>query len=125
MDEDLKQATRSIVQGSTEARADESREQEGPGDGEPTPDARLVGGMLQSNGAFPTDEELEARTDLARHLDPSAFPASRDALLASAEGNFAPEWVVEGLSALPPDETYPNVEAVWEAMGGSREERPA
>jgi hypothetical protein len=95
LDEGLKDDTRSIVQGAGgESRADESREQEGPGDGEPTPDARLAsvartarqpGGVRQSDGQFPTDEELEARTDLARHLDPSVFPAGRDALLALAE----------------------------------------
>jgi Protein of unknown function (DUF2795) len=126
LDEDLKQATRSIVQGSSgEARADESREQEGPGDGEPTPDARLVGGLRQTDDSFPTDAELEARTDLARHLDPSVFPADRDALVASAQRNFAPEWVVESLTALPPGDTFPNTEAVWEALGGSREQRRA
>lgn len=125
LDEDLKQATRSVVQGSTEARADENREQEGPADGEPTPDARIAGGVLQTNDAFPTDDELEARTDLARHLDPSVFPADREALVASARRNFAPDWVVESLGVLSPDQTYPNTEAVWEALGGSREERGA
>ena len=125
LDEDLKQATRSVVQGSTEARADENREQEGPADGEPTPDARVAGGLRQSDGAFPTDDELEARTDLARHLDPSVFPADRGTLVTSAQRNFAPDWVVEALGALSPDETYANTEAVWEALGGSREERPA
>jgi hypothetical protein len=125
LDEDLKHATRSIVQGSTEARADESREQEGPADGEPTPDSRLAGGLRQANGAFPTDEELEARTDLARHLDPSLFPATRDALAARAEANFAPDWVLDALSALPPDQTFANTEAVWESLGGSREQRRA
>ena len=121
LDENLKHDTRSIVQGSSESRAEEGREQEGPGEDEPTPDARLSGGLRQQDGQFPTDDELEARSDLARHLDPSVFPADRAALLESAAGNHAPAWVVDALSALPPAERYPNTEAVWTALGGSRE----
>ncbi|MDQ4098577.1 MAG: DUF2795 domain-containing protein [Actinomycetota bacterium] len=125
LDEGLKHDTQSIVQGSpVESRAEESREQEGPGEADPTPDARLVGGLRPSNGEAPTDDELEARSDLARHLDPSVFPADRDALRASAERNHAPDWVLDALRALPPDDTFPNTEAVWLALGGSRERRP-
>ena len=124
LDEGLKHDTRSLVQGASgESRADEGREQEGPADGEPTPDARLVGGPRQRDGQFPTDEELEARTDLARHLEPSIFPADRHALLASAERNHAPEWILDALGGLSGDTSYPNSEAVWEALGGSREAR--
>jgi len=106
-----------------ESRADESREQEGPGDGEPTPDARLVGGLRQADGQFPTDEELEARTDLARHLEPSIFPADRQALIESAERHHAPEWILDALAGLSGDRIFENTEAVWEALGGSREAR--
>lgn len=123
LDEGLKSDTRSMLQGSpVESRADEGREQEGPGDGEPTPDARLTGGRLQDDGTRPTDEELEARTELARHLDPSVFPAEPAALLASAEGNHAPDWILDMLRNLP-DASYPTTEAVWEALGGTREQR--
>jgi hypothetical protein len=124
LDEGLKHDTQSIVQGApVESRAEEGREQEGPGEGEPTPDVRLIGGLRPSNGEFPTDDELEARSDLARHLDPSVFPAGREALLASAERHHAPDWVLDALTGLPPDDIYPNTEAVWSALGGSRESR--
>ena len=124
LDEGLKHDTRSLVQGAGgESRADESREQEGPGDGEPTPDARVVGGLRQADGRFPTDEELEARTDLARHLEPSIFPADRRALIDSAERNDAPDWILDALVGLSRDATFANTEAVWEALGGSREAR--
>ncbi len=123
LDEELKSDTRSIVQGSpVEARAAEVREQEGPGEGEPVPDSRLVGGRVQLDGTRPTDEELEARSELARHLNPSLFPADRESLLASAEANHAPAWVIDALGALP-DASFPNVEAVWGALGGSVERR--
>ena len=45
LDEELQRETRSLEQGApVEARVEEAREQEGPADGEPTPDARLAGG---------------------------------------------------------------------------------
>ncbi|MCA1692256.1 MAG: DUF2795 domain-containing protein [Acidimicrobiales bacterium] len=124
LDESLKADTRSLVQGSpVEARASEGREQEGPGEGEPTPDARLVGGpLVGGDSRWPTDGELEARTDLARHLEPSVFPAEREALVASAERNHAPTWITELLRALP-DGPYETTESVWEALGGSAESR--
>ena len=112
-----------MVQGSpVEARAQESREQEGPGEGEHTPDSRLVGGRIAGDGTQPTDEELEARAEIARHLDPSIFPARTAQLVASAEQNHAPEWITQLLGKLP-DDTYENTEAVWQALGGTAEHR--
>lgn len=124
LDENLKHDTRPLERGApVEARANEWREQEGPADGEPTPDSRVVGGRAHANENQPTDEEIEARSELARHLDPSVFPADKAALLASAEGNFAPAWILDMLRGLPEGD-YPTNEAVWEALGGSVEQRP-
>jgi hypothetical protein len=123
LDENLKSDTRSVVRGApVEARAAEAREQEGPAEGEPTPDARLTGGRVPPNASHPTDDELEARAEIARHLDPSTFPADRQALLASAEANQAPAWIRDLLRRLP-EQTYPTTEAVWEALGGTAEQR--
>lgn len=123
LDEGLKHDTQSVVQGSpVESRADEAREQEGPGEGEPTPDVRLFGGRLPANGGEPTADELEGRAELARHLDPSVFPAHPAALLESAQRHHAPGWVFDALRSLP-EHTYENTQAVWEALGGSVEHR--
>lgn len=125
LDEQLKHDTQSVVQGSpVEARAQEAREQEGPGDGDPTPDSRLTGGRLQDDSSWPTDDQLEARAELARHLEPSVFPADREALSESARRQNAPAWILDSLTALP-DGPFETTEAVWEALGGSKEERRA
>jgi hypothetical protein len=68
-------------------------------------------------------DEAEARADLARFLTPSAFPADREALLADARGNHAPEVVLERLQALPEGRTFENVQDVWAALGGTVEHR--
>jgi hypothetical protein len=122
LDEELQRETRSLEQGApVEARVEEAREQEGPADGEPTPDARLVGG--RGTAASLDLDDAEARADLARFLTPSAFPADREALLADAAGNQAPEVVMERLRALPAGRTYENVQDVWGALGGTVEHR--
>lgn len=123
VDDELKQELRSIVQGSpVESRADEAREQEGPADGEPTPDALLTGDRPSRTPDALGHDEVEARADLARHLQPSVFPAGRDSLAASARTSGAPDELVEALRGLP-DGTFDHLEAVWEALGGRVEYR--
>jgi hypothetical protein len=122
LDDDLHDDTRSLEQGApVEARVEEEREQEGPADGQPTPDARLSGG--RATAASLDLDDAEARADLARFLKPSTFPADREALLADATGNHAPEVVLERLQALPAARTFQNVQEVWAALGGKVEHR--
>jgi hypothetical protein len=66
-------------------------------------------------------EEVEARADLARYLEPSAFPARREVLVTVARSHDAPGWVRQWLGRLPDDRQYENVEQIWEALGGRTE----
>ena len=122
VDEELEHETRSLRQGAPiESRVEEFREQEGPGEDQPTPDARLTGGRATA-GSLDLDD-AETRADIARFLTPSAFPADREALLADAEANHAPEEVLERLRALPAGRAYENVQDVWSTLGGTVEHR--
>jgi Protein of unknown function (DUF2795) len=122
VDEELEHETRSLEQGApVESRVEEYREQEGPGDDQPTPDARLAGGRATA-GSLDLDD-AETRADIARFLTPSTFPADRDALLADAQDNHAPDGVLERLQALPAGRSYENVQDVWGALGGTVEHR--
>jgi hypothetical protein len=124
LDDQLERDVRSMLQGSpVEARATEAREQEGPGDDDIAPDARLAGdrGLTDEDVAL-RDDEIEARTDLARRLEGSVFPADRDELVTSARRMHAPDALVDRLSRLPAG-TYTHTEAVWEALGGRRDPR--
>jgi hypothetical protein len=47
----------------------------------------------------------------------------REALLADAQGNHAPEVVLERLRALPEGRTYENVQDLWGTLGGTVEHR--
>jgi Protein of unknown function (DUF2795) len=122
VDEEMDHETRSLQQGApVESRVEEHREQEGPGDGQPTPDARLTGG--RATAASLDLDDAEARADIARFLSPSAFPADREALVADAEGHQATAEVLERLQALPAGRAYENVQDVWAALGGAVEHR--
>lgn len=124
MDEERGRDTEAMERGApVPSRSEEFREVKGAGDDEPPPDARLSG----DRGLVPDDQlgpdELEARTDIARNLDPSIFPAEREVLLQSARGNNAPVVVLAELARLPEGKTFENVQAVWQALGGTIEER--
>lgn len=122
VDEQLDHDTRSLRQGApVESRVEEHREQEGPGEDQPTPDARLTGG--RATAASLDLDDAETRADIARFLTPSAFPADREALLADAESNQAPARVVERLEALPAGRDFGSVQDIWSALGGTVEHR--
>lgn len=107
VDAELEQETQGLQRGApVDSRAEDFRKQEEGGEDQPAPDAR------------PEVTQAEARSELARHLEPSAFPADRQALLAAAEEQHATEAVLGLLKQLPEDRTFQNVEEVWEALGG-------
>ena len=122
LDDELERETRSLVQGApVEARVEEGFEKEGPADGEPVPGARIAGDRPPPVPAMSRDE-VEARSELARHLEPHRFPARPAELVAMAAEMHAPEDMVISLARLP-DQTYETVGEVWVALGGHHEER--
>jgi hypothetical protein len=119
IDEELDHETRSLQQGAPiESRVEEFREQEGPGEDQPTPEPHLT----EATASLDLDD-AEARSEIARYLDPSGFPGDRDGLLDNAEANNAPEVVLERLQALPAGRTYEGMPDVWAALGGTVEHR--
>jgi uncharacterized protein DUF2795 len=122
IDEQLDHDERSMTQGaSLEARVEEYRAQEGPADDEPTPDARLLGGLQARLG--PSYDEIEQRNELARHLRPWVFPARPSELALTAGQERAPDDVISMLQRLP-DRVYDNVQAVWLALNPDGETPP-
>jgi len=119
VDDALKHETAPVIQGVREARSDEFREQEGPAEGEPTPDARLRGGG-EVPGVGLSLDEIEGRSELARYLEHRQFPARPEELAAHAQQRHAPDAVVEQLRQAP-DELYENVAQLWVALGGRTE----
>lgn len=106
----------------TGTRAVEGRRWEGPEDAEPGQRPHREDVAPTSPGAL-REEEAETRSDLARYVEPAAFPTSKNELVSSALSNHAPAWVLDVLERLPDDGNFATLEEVWEAVGGRREER--
>ena len=92
MDEDLKRPTRG---------GEDTKHPESAIEREPRPPDALP--------------EVEDRSELARYLEPSAFPARADVLIECAERHHAPDYVLDQLRRLP-DLQFETVEQVWEAL---------
>lgn len=117
VDDAQKRDTASLQHGSpNEARSEEFREQEGPADGEPTPDSRIRGGGDLPGVGLSLDD-INGRAELARWLEHRRFPAHPAELAAGAEELHAPDAVIEQLRQAP-DRVYENVSEVWAALGG-------
>jgi hypothetical protein len=126
LDDELEREVRSLTHGApVEARVEEGRMMEDAGDGEPVPQS-IVGELHDAEAGDEPEGglshgEVVARSELAIHLRPGIFPATRDDVLACAEEEHAPEALLTQLQALPA-RRYGNVQEVWEALGGKREE---
>ncbi len=120
LDEALERETRSLEQGAPiEAHTREGLEKEGPAD-----DERDVDVNTAPPGPLGSDP-VEARRELSRHPRLSAFPASRDELLAEAAGQHAPVAVLDALGRLPSEATFSTVHEVWAALEGYADVRDA
>lgn len=86
---------------------------------ETEPDVRRVDLTIEDDGIL-DDNEASQRSELARFLQPSAFPARSGDLLRIAEEAFATDEVLALLRGLP-DGRYENVQEVWAAAGGTVE----
>jgi hypothetical protein len=122
LDEQMEQETRGLTQGGpTDGRAEEWHEPEPSGEDQPD-----VGTGRSQMGGSPTGmtpEERDERSDLGRYLRRSVFPADRDALVAEARENQAPDGMVALLRRLPAGTTFQNVAEAWAAhMHASEEE---
>jgi hypothetical protein len=95
VDEELKHEVSGLVQGGHDTHAEEWRSPEPSGEDQPdadlVPDGSLHGGVPDGM----TEEDVEARADLARYLTPSAFPGVREQLLEHVLDGSAPDRVVE------------------------------
>ena len=82
------------------------------------PAARLA------ESAAPEDwQAVELRSDLARHLDRTAWPATREQLLEILTERQAGDRLLEMASALPGDQRYHNVGELARALGLEPEQR--
>jgi Protein of unknown function (DUF2795) len=78
-------------------------------------------------GGTPPGEDwkaIELRSDLARHLDRTAFPATRGHLLETLAARQAEQRLLDLVSPLPQGATFASLGDLLRALGLPVEERP-
>ena len=76
----------------------------------------------------PTPEDwqaVELRSDLARHLDRTAFPAAREHLLETLSGHGADDRLLDLVSSLPGRARFASLGELIRALGLPVDARPA
>ena len=122
IDDEMSSETESLTRGAPiESRVEEWREAEPSGDDQPVADGILNGDARETDGMG--HDELELRSELAKRLRMSAFPANRQVLEEVAREEQAPGHILDLLRRLPDGRTFENTQQVWSALGGSVEER--
>ena len=116
LDEELEHETRGLVQGGHSTRAEEWRDPQPAGEDQPTGD-RIYPESRRGNPEGMTQTDVDERSDIARSLGTSAFPGTRDELVAIAADNEATDHVLSLLRSLPADQTFENVQDVATALG--------
>ena len=118
-DDAIKRQDRSELQ----AHGEEWPEPESSGEDEPgatwAPEGRFAG--------TPPGEDwqaIELRSELARHLDRTAFPATRARLHENLVAHQAEQRLLDLVSSLPTGEKFANLGEVLRALGVPVEERP-
>lgn len=113
-DDELKKEIDGELKANRAVRTEEGFAPEGPGGGQVLAEP---GAPVGAPPAGMTPQGVALRSELARHLDRSIYPARRAALLGALRRRQAPDALLDRVASLPPDEPYPNVQAVVRAMG--------
>jgi hypothetical protein len=118
-DDALKREVRSELEGHRE----EWREPDLPDEDE----LEATGALGRFGGTPPGEdwEAIELRSDLARHLDRTAFPATRAHLLETLAAHQAGQRLLDLVSSLPDGATFASLSELLPALGLPVEERPA
>jgi hypothetical protein len=88
--------------------------------GEDEPEGRFAGTLPGEDW-----QAIELRSDLARHLDRTAFPAARAQLLETLTAHQAEQRLLDLVSSLPDGTTFASLGELLPALGLPIEERPA
>lgn len=121
VDDAMAAETDSLTRGAPiESRVEEWREAEPSGEDQPVADRILSGDTAETGVAH---DEVELRSELAKRLRASAFPANRQTLEDVAREEQAPGPILDLLRRLPDGRTFENTADIWRTLGGTVEHR--
>lgn len=119
-DEAIKRQDRSELQAHGEQWPEpDSDDDDGDTDATWAPEGRFAGDLPGEDWAA-----IEVRSDLARHLDRTTFPATRAQLLETLAAHQADQRLLDLVSSLPESTTVTSLAELLRALGIPVEERP-
>jgi hypothetical protein len=124
VDEELEHETQGMIRGGHATRAEEWRDPEPVGEGEPDIDAVPTGTYVGGTPVGMDADAVESRTELARWLDRADFPATGPQLVEAARDHRAPDVVASELEKLPEGQTFERIGDVVRALGYPTETGP-
>ncbi|MEU4675366.1 MULTISPECIES: DUF2795 domain-containing protein [Micromonospora] len=123
VDEQMSQEVSGLVQGpgTGGSRVDESRVPEPAGEDQPEATTAPAGELRTGAPKGMSSQDVERRSRLGRFITMSALPGDREALVANARDNGAPDDIVAALQTLPDGTRYQTISEVWAALGNKNE----
>jgi hypothetical protein len=120
-DDELKREMQGELKANRALRPEEADEPEPSGEDQPVAEWPPSG---EEGGVPPgmTPQDVDVRSELARHLERGIFPAGRDELLEALDRHQAPDALADLVRDLPADQEYTNVQDVMRALGYGVEE---
>jgi hypothetical protein len=122
-DDALKREFRGELERRRAVRGEDWREPDMPDEDEPEADRALAGSPEAALAGQPR-EAIELRSDLARHLDRTAFPGTRAHLLKILAAHQAEQRLRDLVASLPAGTKYASLAEVLTALGLPVEDRP-
>jgi hypothetical protein len=116
-DDALKREFRGELQRRWAARGEDWREPDMPDEDEPEADRALAGSADARLAGVADRDAIELRSDLARHLDRTAFPGTRAHLLRILEAHGAEQRLRDLVAALPAGTKVASLADLLAALG--------
>jgi hypothetical protein len=116
-DDALKREFRSELQRRWAARGEDWREPDMPDEDEPEADRALAGSADARLAGVEDRDTIELRSDLARHLDRTAFPGTRAHLLTILEAHGAEQRLHDLVASLPAGTKVASLADLLTALG--------
>lgn len=123
LDDQLAGEVEGLVRSGHSTHAQEWKDPEPSAEDQPDADLNPDGTLTGGTAAGVDSSDIEGRSELAQALGKEVWPADAAALLAKAEEASAPDRVIDELRRLPEGQQFANVQEVWSALDGGREER--
>ncbi len=116
-DDEIKKRMQGELKGGRSTRVEEEHELQPSGEDQPYTDRSPNAATRGSTPPGMTPQDVDFRTEMARHLGRGLYPADREKVLRTLRENNAPDQIVDTVAELPADGQYENAQDILRALG--------